>query len=183
MAGDKQSDADLLADLDREYQILDDYVTQVVLGFQTGLYVHGRGGTGKTWNVTQRLDKLNANYVRSNSQMTGKGLFRAMQAAPKAVHLLEDMESLVNDKVAQNVLRAALWAPPGKPREVTWTTEGQLDEERRWRGPERFPFEGGLIMTGNVPFADMPVLRALASRILTCGSLVFGVVFGKGGGA
>jgi hypothetical protein len=129
-----------LADLDRKLQLVRDRVKAVGGGFQTGLFLCGAGGLGKSFNVFQQLDALSANYRIFNSRMTGKGLFRALERAPDAVHVLEDMERLTHDRDAQGVLRSALWAQPSREREVTWTTaEGEL----------RFAFHGGL-MTNTV---------------------------------
>ena len=89
--------------------------------------------------------------------MTAKGLFLALQHAPDAVHVLEDMERLTKDADAQGVLRIALWAQPGHDRAVTWTTATD--------GQQRFVFRGGLILISNRPLADLPELRALATRI------------------
>jgi hypothetical protein len=134
------------------------------------------GSTGQTYNITEVLDELRGqrlglledkDYVRSSGSMSGKGLFRTFEKTRNGLHLLEDMENIANDRAAQNVLRAALWAPPKKDRVVTWTTEGHPNEGT-WRGPQQVTFTGGLIMTGNIPLADLPVLRALGSRILLC---------------
>jgi hypothetical protein len=67
------------------------------------------------------------------------------------------MERLVRDRDAQGVLRSALWAQPGHERVVTWTTATG--------GEERFTFRGGIILLANRPLADLPELRALATRI------------------
>jgi hypothetical protein len=89
--------------------------------------------------------------------MTGKGLFRTLEHAPDATHVLEDMERITKDPDAQGVLRSALWAQPGHDRVITWTTAAE--------GEQRFIFRGGLIMIANRPLADLPELRALATRI------------------
>jgi hypothetical protein len=105
----------------------------------------------------RRLEELQASTILYNSRMTGKGLFQSLMNAPDAVHLLEDVERLMKDPDAQGVLRSALWAQPGRERVVTWTTATD--------GPKRFTFRGGLILISNRPLADMPELRALATRI------------------
>src|SRR5262249_18414061 len=122
----------------------------------TGLYLYGAGGLGKTYHVLQQLEMLEADFRLFNARMTGKGLFQALEKAPDAVHVLEDMERLTQDRDAQGVLRGALWSQPGRPREVTWTTAA---------GAARFVFRGGLILLANRPLADLPELRALATRI------------------
>jgi hypothetical protein len=146
-----------LAALESKLQLVRDRVAQVVGGYQTGLYLCGSGGLGKSHTVLRELDALGATYRLFNSRMTAKGLFRALEKAPDAVHVLEDMERLTHDRDAQGVLRSALWSQPGNDRVVTWTTATG--------GEERFVFRGGLILIANRPLADLPELRALATRI------------------
>src|SRR5262249_32800752 len=110
-----------------------------------------------SFTVLSHLRALDVPYLLFNSRMTAKGLFLALERAPDAIHVLEDMERLTKDPDAQGVLRSALWAQPGHDRLVTWTTATD--------GPRRFAFRGGVIMTSNRPMADLPELRAMATRI------------------
>src|SRR5262249_23282558 len=119
--------------------------------------VQVQAGLGKSYTVLRHLDELKATYRLFNSRMTGKGLFRALGNAPDAVHVLEDMERLTQDRDAQGVLRSALWAQPGHDRVVTWTTDA--------KGEERFIFRGGIILLANRPLAALPELQALATRV------------------
>jgi hypothetical protein len=150
------NDAKALASLDKKLLLVDDRIRAVVHGFSTGLYLCGAGGLGKSYSVLRLLNEEKADFRVFNSRMTGKGLYQALERAPDAIHVLEDMERLTNDRDGQGVLRSALWAQPGRDREVTWTT-GQ--------GESRFIFRGAIIMLGNRPLADLPELRALATRI------------------
>jgi hypothetical protein len=146
-----------LASLEKKLQLLRDLVTAVAKGFKTGLFLYGSGGMGKSFNVLRHLENLETGYQLFNGRMTAKGLFLALQHAPDAVHVLEDMERLTKDADGQGVLRSALWAQPGHDRVVTWTTATD--------GAQRFAFRGGLILICNRPLADLPELRALATRI------------------
>jgi hypothetical protein len=85
-------DAAVLASLERKLQLVRDRVTAVATGNQTGLYLYGSGGLGKSYPVLQRLDQLEVPYRLFNSRMTGKGPFRALERAPDAIHVLEGME-------------------------------------------------------------------------------------------
>src|SRR4051794_16244310 len=99
-----QPDSGALASLERKLQLLRDRVVAVVHGFSTGLYCYGAGGMGKSFNVIEELNKLQASFKLFNSRMTAKGLFRALGRASDAVHVLEDMERLTKDPDAQGVL-------------------------------------------------------------------------------
>jgi hypothetical protein len=149
--------SEALESLDRKLRVIDDWVTSVVRGYQTGPYLCGAGGLGKSYGVFRQLTDLEADFRTFNSRMTTLGLFRALEKAPDCVHVLEDMERITNDRDAQGVLRSALWSQGDRERVITWTTGD---------GEKRFTFRGGLIMLANRSLADLPELRALASRIV-----------------
>jgi len=149
-------DSEALAQLDARFRLIRDRVIAVARGFSFGLYVYGAGGVGKSYSVLEQLAELEVAFRVFNSRLTAKGLFHAMHAAPDAIHVLEDVERVTGDKDAQALLRAALWPQPGRERVVNWTTgDGEM----------RFEFRGGIIMLANRPLADLPELRALATRI------------------
>jgi hypothetical protein len=154
--GHNPDEHDALASLDKKLKLIDDRVEAVVKGFQTGFYLCGAGGLGKSYSVHRQLQRLECDFRTFNSRMTAKGLFNALERSPDAVHVLEDMERITGDRDAQGVLRSALWSQGDRERIVTWTTSD---------GERRFSFRGGLIMTANRPLADLPELRALATRI------------------
>jgi hypothetical protein len=146
-----------LASLDKKLHLVRDHVTAVAKGYKKGFYLYGTGGVGKSFTVLRHLESSDVPYQLYNSRMTAKGLFQTLHNAPDAIHVLEDMERLTKDPDAQGVLRSALWAQPGHDRVVTWTTATG--------GRVRFVFRGGLILISNRPLADLPELRALATRI------------------
>jgi hypothetical protein len=151
-----EAEREALLSLDCKLRLIDDRVTAVVRGYQTGLYLCGVGGLGKSHSVYRQLQLLECDFRIFNSRMTALGLFRALDKAPDAMHVLEDMERIVNDRDAQGVLRSALWSQGDRDRLVTWTTSA---------GEQRVTFRGGIIMLANRPLGDLPELRALASRI------------------
>ena len=150
-------DQEALASLEKKLHLVRDHVTAVAKGYKTGYYLYGPGGMGKSYTVLRHLESLDVPYQLFNSRMTAKGLFLTLQKAPDAIHVMEDMERLTKDPDAQGVLRSALWAQPGHDRVVTWTTATD--------GTQRFVFRGGLILISNRPLADLPELRAMATRI------------------
>jgi hypothetical protein len=156
----ESQDRAALESLGRKLQLLRDRVAGVAHRQHTGLYVCGEGGCGKSYTILTCLDSLResvgTSYKLYNSRITGKGLFLALRNAPEAVHVIEDAERLTRDRDAQGVLRSALWSQPGHERVVTWVTAG---------GADQFTFRGGLILVGNRPMADLPELRALATRV------------------
>ena len=109
--------------LDRKLMVVRDRVRSVVRGYTTGFFLYGEGGNCKSYTVVQELDRLRADYKLHNSRMTGRGLFDVLRKFPDSIHLLEDVEGLFRDPMAQGVLRSALW---GRQRDgeqerlVTW---------------------------------------------------------------
>jgi hypothetical protein len=155
------SDQKHLATLEQKFQIIRDYTRSVADGRTTGFYLYGKGGCGKSHNVIHELDRLGVPYKLFNSRMTGRGLYNALEAFPDSLHLLEDMEQLFRDGGARGVLRSALWGQSRKgdgpfERPVTWTT---------YKTEHQFIFTGGIIMTANRGFPELPELEAIKTRI------------------
>jgi hypothetical protein len=156
------NDRQHIASLERKFQIVRDFVAEVVAGLTTGLYLYGEGGIGKSFTVIRELETMKADFKVYNSRMSGRGLYNALERFPDSVHVLEDMERLFRDGGAQGVLRSALWGQRkegGKgpmERTVTWST---------WRMEHSFIFTGGIAMVANRPLEDLPELQAMRTRI------------------
>jgi hypothetical protein len=91
--------------------------------------------------------------------MTGRGLVDTLQRLPSSVHIIEDCESIFDDKRAWGVLRSALWSQSRErpmEREISWTA---------FNTDIRFVFTGGIILIANKELHAMPELAALATRI------------------
>jgi hypothetical protein len=149
-----------LESYEAKLQLVRDYTRGVALGYSAGFYLHGAGGISKSFTVLGELERLGTNFKLFNSRMSGRGLFDTLHQYADAVHVLEDMERVVNDRDAQGVLRSATWSQKTKEgkqkRVVTWATA---------RGVDSFVFNGGIIMLNNRPLDDLPELRAIQTRI------------------
>ena len=150
-------DQDALGTLEKKLHLVRDHVTAVAKGFKTGYYLYGTGGSGKSYTVLRHLESSDVPYQLYNSRMTAKGLFLTLQWAPDATHVLEDMERLTKDPDAGASSAPPSGPQPGHDRVITWTTATD--------GKQRFVFRGGLILISNRPLADLPELRAMATRI------------------
>jgi hypothetical protein len=136
-------------------------VRGVVKEFHTGLFLHGEGGTSKSYTVMKELETLRCKYTYHNTRMTGRGLVDELQRAPGDVHFIEDAETLLDDRKSWGVLRSALWSQSKKKpmeRPITWTAfNTKID----------FTFFGGVIVISNQNLADtIPEVRAIKSRIM-----------------
>lgn len=151
---------DPLTTLEQKLQLVRDRVVGVAQGYDNGFYLWGEGGTSKSFTVEQTLDAISRRYVLTNTRITPKGLFELLRDFPDSIHVLEDVETLLKEKTAANILRSALWGQVNAhgvvERPVQWAISGDRQE---------FLFTGGLIFTVNCPLDNLPELRALKTRI------------------
>lgn len=149
-----------LETMNGKFRHLKDAVKGVALGYHTGLFLFGEGGTSKSYTVTQTLKELKANYLLHNSRLTARGLVESLEKLPKIIHWIEDAETLMEDKKSFGVLRSALWSQSKeKPmvRPVSWRAN-QTDIN--------FDFTGGIIVISNQNLAEsIPEIRAIKTRI------------------
>src|SRR4051794_15496526 len=94
------SDEEHLASLEYKVQVLRDRTASVAKGYSTGLFVWGSGGVSKSFTVESTLKDLGAPYVLTNSRLSARGMYCLLQESPDVVHLLDDCESLLDDKYA-----------------------------------------------------------------------------------
>jgi hypothetical protein len=155
----KAEDVKLLADLDGKMAIVRDRTRSVALRYTNGFFLYGEPGVGKSFVVLSELEAMGADYNLYNSRMTGRGLFDCLSEFPDSLHVLEDMEAIFADRMAQGVLRSAMWgqAKDGQQqRVVTWNS---------FKTQLRCHFTGGIIVISNRPLDDLPELKAIATRI------------------
>ncbi len=153
-------DQQLLAAVDAKLSLIRDRVKSVAQGWNSGFYLWGPGGTSKSFCVENTLRESRTHFKLTNTNISGKGLFELLQEYPSAVHILDDLETMLHDKRSHGVLRSALWAVPGpngkQLRNVIWQTATKRQE---------FVFSGGIIMIANSDLDKMPSLAALRTRI------------------
>jgi AraC-like DNA-binding protein len=152
---------DVLRNVDRKRELLRDRTVGVARGRQTGVLVHGVGGTGKSHLVLQELKQMGVSHQLWNSHMTGRTLFDRLGEHPDDVHILDDVEQLMHDKAALGVLRSALWGNERDRdgrilRRITWNAHGRSAEVR---------FRGGVIMLANRHPGELPEIKAMLTRI------------------
>jgi hypothetical protein len=150
-----------LANFEKKLQMVRDRLRGVAHGYADGLILDGPGGVGKSFTVEQELLRLGTPYYRSNSHVSGRGLFDLLAEDPDIVHVVEDAETMLADRKALGVLRSAL---DGQRVDVGGKT-GRLVTWPVHNGPDPFLFHGGVIVVGNRPLADLPELNALKTRV------------------
>ncbi len=149
-----------LENFEKQLQLVRDRVGSVVRHYSNGFFLTGPGGVSKSYTILEELKRLGANYRLSNSRMTGRGLFNVLSDFPDSIHVLEDVESLLDDSMAIGVLRSALWGQSQgggyQERNITWDAHNTHLEVL---------FTGGVILICNTPFTDRPEIQALRTRV------------------
>lgn len=149
------------------------YTLAVIRGTQTGLLLFGSGGNGKSFSIRQTLNERNIlevqpqqakdndeeeddphkpagplvddykSFVCHSGRITAKGLIQEMANYPKSIHLIEDAETMFDDKNCWGVLRMSLHSQDHalhSSRRITWKTSVDVID---------FYFSGSLVIVGN----------------------------------
>ena len=100
-------DRALLSSYERTMAIVRDKATGVARRYRCGAMITGRGGIGKSSTVVRALEHVVAPSRIHNTHLTPRGLFDELVADPNAVHVIEDAEETVRDRVSLSLLRSA----------------------------------------------------------------------------
>ena len=153
-----EGQASALEELNRRLAVVRDRVRGVALGHHTGFYLFGRPGTGKTHIVRKTLAGLDIPYYYHDGHLTPLGLFDLLAEQHDRVIVLDDVSALFEERVALQLLLAALSRQPGG-------TEGRIVKYRRQGRVESVRFSGGIICLSNLELHAAPLLQALKSRM------------------
>jgi hypothetical protein len=155
---------DHLKDLQQQHSLIRDRIRAVVHGNATGLYLHGRPGTSKTFLVETTLKGLAVPYVPHRGVITANGFLELLKAYPQSTIVLDDVSALFKDQRALQMLLAALGSPPdgSRIRRVSHATA---------YGSEAIDFSGGVVAISNLPLEGhaSEVLAALRDRVHVIG--------------
>lgn len=150
------ADQDALEGFEKWRALLRARTLSVAHRYQTGAYICGRPGTGKTHVVRETIDAEGLPHIYRNSSMSANGLWEELEANPETTLILDDISNLFTYKRALQVLLAALGGRPGEPRPVTYSIKGTK---------KQIMFTGGIIAISNLPLKRDPLGTALSSRV------------------
>ena len=108
------NDRRALADLHSCLSVVRDRVRGVALGHHTGFYLFGRPGTGKTYNIRRTLEQDGVKYYYHHGHLTPMGLFELLEEHPDCIIVLDDVAEILNQRIAVQILLAALGSQPGE---------------------------------------------------------------------
>ena len=159
------------------FAILDEMSKACIAGDIRAMIVSGPPGVGKSFGVETQLekaamfDKIAGKKVRFEivkGAMTPIGLYCTLfkYSDPKNVLVFDDCDSVFQDDLALNILKAAL--DSGKRRRICWNSDSAM--LRREGVPDQFEFKGSAIFITNLKFENLKSkklqdhLEALQSR-------------------
>ena len=171
-----ESDEEIKNRLRNRFQILTDMTRAVKRGDVTAMIVSGAPGVGKSHGIEEVMHKYETlemlgmerkhEFVKGN--MSPIGLYAKLYSLKEKdnVVIFDDCDSIFEDVLALNILKAALDSKP--KRTINWNTDSfKLRNEGI---PDSFQFEGSAIFITNVKFSNVKSkklkdhLEALESR-------------------
>ena len=148
--------------INQRFEFLQDLTSMVVLGATPSLLVMGEGGLGKTHTVNQTIKSLeipDTNWIVFKGYSTARGLYNTLFDHNGKLIIFDDCDSVLEDKVAQNILKSAL--DSYETRQISWMAKMSKSEEY----PNQFNFTGRIIFISNKDKSKID--GALLSRSLT----------------
>lgn len=109
-----------------------------------GVVVTGSGGLGKSYTVMEVLGHRD-DVIVTKGHSSARALFDQLSQYPNAIHVFDDCDSVLMDKSAVNVLKAAI--DTGE-RTVKWNTFAE--------DAEPFEFNGSIVFISNMELKDVP---------------------------
>lgn len=148
--------------INQRFEFLDQLAKMVISGETPSLILTGEGGLGKTHAITQAIqnsDLISDDYVFIKGYSTARGLYNALYDNNSRLIIYDDCDSILEDKVALNILKSAL--DSYERRTISWSAKMNRNDEY----PQQFDFTGRIIFISNKSKESMN--EALLTRSLT----------------
>ncbi len=149
-----------LVSLNLQKSLIRDRIRAVTSGQATGIYLHGRPGSSKTYLVKTTLEDLGQRHAYANGHLTPIGLFDLLEQNPDSVIVLDDVSMIFKQSNALQILLAALGNPHDGSR--TRTVRHKTATSNRV-----VYFSGSIIAISNLQLGahKSAVLEALQDRV------------------
>lgn len=171
---DVRSDADIGADIEKRFSVMNRMTDGVVNGMVKSVIISGAPGVGKSFELEAKLEKAEGKgkikFVRISGTVSGIFLYKTLflHSEKNCVVVLDDADRVFGDEDTMNVLKAAL--DTGKKRVITWGTDSKTLREEDI--PNSFEFKGNVVFITNMNFDRViasgskmaPHMAALMSR-------------------
>jgi hypothetical protein len=172
-----ETDEEVMTRIEQRFEILQEMTRATIAGDVRAMIVVGPPGVGKSYGVEYELEKSGLferitgrkiKYEVIKGAMTPIGLYCTLykNSDPNNVLVFDDCDSVFQDELALNILKAAL--DSGKKRRIHWNSDSAM--LRREGVPDCFDFKGGCIFITNLKFDNLKSkrmqdhLEALQSR-------------------
>ena len=172
-----ETDEEVMTRIEQRFEILQEMTRATIAGDVRAMIVVGPPGVGKSYGVEFELEKSGLferitgrkiKYEVIKGAMTPIGLYCTLykNSDPNNVLVFDDCDSVFQDELALNILKAAL--DSGKKRRIHWNSDSAM--LRREGVPDAFDFKGGCIFITNLKFDNLKSkrmqdhLEALQSR-------------------
>jgi predicted AAA+ superfamily ATPase len=173
----KETDEQAMDRIATRFAVLDEMSKAAINGDIRAMIVSGPPGVGKSYGVELQLEKASLFDKLANKKvrftivkgaMTALGLYAQLYkySDRKNVLVFDDCDSVFQDDLALNILKAAL--DSGKRRKICWNSDSRL---LRQEGiPDSFEFNGSAVFITNLKFSSIKSkklqdhLEALESR-------------------
>ena len=171
----EETDAEIIERIRERFEMLKDMTKAVKKGDVRALIVSGPPGVGKSHGVEEVLDRYKLmsslgaekKYEVVKGAMSPIGLYCKLykMSAPGSVIVFDDCDSIFQDDLSLNILKAALDSK--KTRRIHWNTDSF--KLRNEGVPDSFKFEASAIFITNMKFDKVKGkmrdhLEALESR-------------------
>lgn len=161
--------------INERFAFLEDYVSMVSDKIQNSVVIVGIPGSGKSTVVNKTLAKEGfvdisnvekfidgealpkKHYKVVKGYSTPKALYRLLYENKNSILVCDDMDNILNDAVATNLLKGALDSSPD--RIISWNAESFKGDDDL---PRSFRFNGGVIFISNIVKEKVPA--AIRSR-------------------
>lgn len=134
-------------DINQRFEFLENFTQMVTTGVTPSLIVTGEGGLGKTHTIKSAIDSTglveDTDYVFFKGYSTSRGLYNTLYDHNGRLIVFDDCDSVLEDKVAINVLKSAL--DSYEVRKISWMAKMNKNDVY----PQQFEFTGRIIFISN----------------------------------
>ncbi len=148
--------------INHRFELLNSLALMVIDDITPSLIVTGEGGLGKTHAINQAISQaclLPHDFIFFKGYSTARGLYNTLYDNNGKVIVFDDCDSVLEDKVAINILKSAL--DSYEKRTITWMAKMNKNDEY----PQQFDFTGRIIFVSNK--SKDKIDGAILSRSLT----------------
>lgn len=142
--------------LEEMYKVIKNFTKMVIRGHKKGFLLFGEAGIGKTYNIIKAIKEEDKKLNLFSGHITSLELYHYLYEHRKENIILDDVNILENEQNL-NLLKACL----GETGIVQYNTTST-----KLKVPNKFKFEGSLIILLNGVPENSPSLNAVESRVL-----------------